>query len=83
MTKKIKLFFLLFLLASSLSAQHNDICSYIKVLASDSLEGRKPGTKGGNMAAAFIRQQFVSNHLKLLFEDGFQYFDVVTDVKLS
>lgn len=83
MTKKIKLFFVLFLLAFSLSAQHKDICSYVKILASDSLGGRKPGTKGGNMAAAYIQQQFASYHLKLLFEDGFQYFDVVTDVELG
>ncbi len=83
MTKKIKLFFILFLLAFGSFSQNKDICSYIKVLASDSLEGRKPGTNGGNMAAAYIRQQFNLNRLKLLFEDGFQYFDVVTDVELS
>lgn len=83
MTKKIKLILVLCLLVINSFAQSNDICSYIKVLASDSLEGRKPGTKGGNMAADFIRNNFNANHLKLLYDNGYQYFDVVTEVELS
>ncbi|HNW90165.1 MAG TPA: M20/M25/M40 family metallo-hydrolase [Bacteroidales bacterium] len=83
MSRKIKLYTVLLLLAFSSTAQNNIICSYVKVLASDSLEGRKPGTDGGVAAAAFIKDQLKSKHLKLLFDEGFQYFDVVTEVELG
>jgi len=83
MIRKIKISAVLLLLALSSIAQNNDICMDIQVLASDSMAGRQPGTAGGNMAAAYIRQQFHADHLKLLFEDGFQYFDVVTDIELG
>lgn len=49
-------------------------------LASDSLKGRKPGTKGADLAASYIREHFKNYGLKLLGEDGYQYFDIVTDV---
>ncbi len=83
MKNPAKIFLLLFFLQFASFAQNNDICSYIKVLASDSLGGRKPGTAGGDMAAAYIQRQFSDDHLKLLFDKGFQYFDVVTDVELG
>ncbi len=49
-------------------------------LASDSLKGRKPGTKGADLAAAYIRGQFKESGLTLMGENGFQYFEIVTDV---
>jgi aminopeptidase YwaD len=49
-------------------------------LASDSLKGRKPGTKEADYAAAYIRDQFKVSGLKLLCEKGFQYFEIITDV---
>jgi hypothetical protein len=49
-------------------------------LASDSLKGRKPGTKEGNVAAGYIRDQFKASGLKLICDNGFQYFEIVTDV---
>ncbi len=49
-------------------------------LASDSLKGRKPGTKEGNVAAGYIRDQFKSSGLKMICDDGFQYFEIVLDV---
>jgi hypothetical protein len=52
-------------------------------LASDSLKGRKPGTKEGNVAANYIRDQFKTSGLKLICDDGFQYFEIVQDVTLG
>jgi len=55
----------------------------VKFLASDSLKGRKPGTPEINVAAAYILKHFKANGLKPLAENGFQYFDIVTDVTLG
>jgi aminopeptidase YwaD len=49
-------------------------------LASDSLKGRKPGTKEADVAANYIRDQFIASGLKLICDNGFQYFEIVTDV---
>lgn len=55
----------------------------IYFLASDSLKGRKPGTKEADVAAFFIRDHFISAGLKLICDDGYQYFEIVTDVELG
>jgi aminopeptidase YwaD len=52
-------------------------------LASDSLKGRKPGTKEGDVAASYIREQFKTSGLKLICDNGFQYFEIVQDVTLG
>jgi aminopeptidase YwaD len=57
-----------------------DLKSDIYYLSSDSLKGRKPGTRGADLAAEYIRKQFVDAGLKLMCENGFQYFEIVTDV---
>jgi aminopeptidase YwaD len=57
-----------------------DLKSDIYLLASDSLKGRKPGTRGADQAAAYIRDQFKAAGLQLLGENGFQSFEIVTDV---
>ena len=49
-------------------------------LASDSLKGRKPGTREADIAANYIRKQFIASGLKLICDNGFQYFDIVTNV---
>jgi aminopeptidase YwaD len=49
-------------------------------LASDSLKGRKPGTREADYAATYIRDQFKVSGLKMMCENGFQYFEIVTDV---
>jgi aminopeptidase YwaD len=56
---------------------------HVKVLASDSLEGRKPGLDGGNKAAAYIRNELKKQNISLLGENGFSFFDVVTNVELG
>lgn len=58
---------------------HDDV----EFLASDSLKGRKPGTPEINIAAAYILDHFKANGLRPLAENGFQYFEIVTDVSLG
>lgn len=60
-----------------------DLRTYVTFLASDSLKGRKPGTPEINVAAAYIRDHFKADGLKLMFDDGFQSFDIVIDVALG
>lgn len=57
----------------------NEIAEHIDYLASDSLAGRKPGTEGDSLAAAYIRSKFTDFGLKLMGQNGYQYFDAVTD----
>jgi Zn-dependent M28 family amino/carboxypeptidase len=52
-------------------------------LASDSLRGRKAGEPGDSLAAMFIRRQFENAGLQLLFENGFQQFELVTSARLG
>jgi len=58
-----------------------DLKIQIGFLASDSLKGRKPGTPEDAVASAYIRDCFSKAGLKLLFENGFQKFEIVADVK--
>ncbi|MCK4662158.1 MAG: M20/M25/M40 family metallo-hydrolase [Bacteroidales bacterium] len=57
------------------------IKKHVEFLASDSLKGRKPGTVESKIAAEYILEQFKSNGLVPMGDKGFQYFNVVTDVK--
>jgi len=81
MIHKPGLFLFLLFFISGIFAQNNSICTHIGILASDSLQGRKPGTPGGEAAAMYIKRQMAESRLKMLFDNGFQYFDVVTDVQ--
>lgn len=65
----------------SQKGQHANLKKHISVLASDSMQGRKPGLDGDKMAAEYIRQELKNANISLLGEDGFSYFDVVTSVK--
>jgi len=58
-----------------------DLQKQIGFLASDSLKGRKPGTLEDGVASAYIRDCFSKAGLKLLFDNGFQKFEIVSDVK--
>ena len=57
----------------------------LQYLSSDKLEGRGVGTKGLNLAADYIRNQFRRAGLAVKRVDGdaFQKFSLVTDVKLA
>ncbi len=87
MKKPIAFIFVLFI-STILFAQKGqitakDLHEYVQFLASDSLKGRKPGTPEINVAATFIRDHFIAAGLKPMGEKGFQWFDIVTDVKLG
>ncbi len=61
----------------------DEILNHIEYLASDSLEGRLPGTTGGLLAAQYIKKQFEANQLEAFTQDGFQRFDIVTKCSLG
>ncbi len=61
----------------------DELKEHIEYLASDSIKGRKPGTPGDLLAAEYIKNQFTAMSLKSLTDDGFQYFEIVTDVNLG
>jgi aminopeptidase YwaD len=67
----------------NLPVSSKDLKDYVTFLASDSLKGRKPGTKEANVAAQYILDHFKEAGLKPMCSGGFQYFDVVTDVTLG
>jgi aminopeptidase YwaD len=88
MRKIIFLFFLVILTDVVFSQRSPEITAKelktdVYFLASDSLKGRKPGTKEADVAAGYIRDQFKTSGLKLICDDGFQYFEIVTDVTLG
>lgn len=57
--------------------------NHIEYLASDALKGRKTGTPEALAAAEYIREQFRNSGLKLLSDNGFQHFEVVTGITLG
>ncbi len=81
------LLIVLLISSKSLLAQYNpeitaaDLQKQIGYLASDSLKGRKPGTPEDALAASYIRNCFTKAGLKLLCDNGYQKFEIVTDVK--
>ena len=81
---------ILFLIQCSMPIQdkqatisEQELHDHISYLASDELEGRKPGSPTSKLAATYIADHFKQLGLTLLGEDGFQYFDVVTSVHLG
>ncbi len=60
-----------------------ELHDHISYLASDELEGRKPGTPQGKMAADYIAAHYASLGLTPLGENGYQYFEVITSVRLG
>lgn len=58
-----------------------ELTEHMQFLASDSLKGRKPGTKEDFIAANYIRRDFLKNKLVPLFDNGLQIFEFVTSIK--
>lgn len=86
--KQICLIVLVFQLPFSGFSQKGAITSkelkeYVGFLASDSLKGRKPGTPEIDVAARYILNHFKSAGLKPMADQGFQWFDIVTDITLG
>lgn len=59
----------------------DELKQHISYLASDELEGRKPGTQGIEKAADYLKLQLSKLNVKPLGDNFFQYLDVITDVK--
>ena len=84
--KSLRSFFLLIAFITPLCAQNpvseeitaEELRLHVEFLASDALQGRRPGLPGCDKAAAYIREQFRAAGLRLLFDDGFQDFLIVT-----
>nr|WP_321357080.1 M28 family peptidase [uncultured Draconibacterium sp.] len=61
----------------------DDIHENIDYLASDSLKGRKSGEQGDLLAAQYIAEKFEAAGLELLFDNGFQEFNLVTSAEIA
>lgn len=59
------------------------LIKHIKILASDDFEGRAPGTKGGELAAAYIQNYFTYLGLKAFSDDYRQEFWVPKALSLG
>jgi Zn-dependent M28 family amino/carboxypeptidase len=56
--------------AAEQSINPERIRGYVKILADDAMEGRYPGTRGGDMAAAYIAKQFAADGLTPAGDNG-------------
>jgi len=65
------------------SKSENSLKQHVKYLASDELEGRYPASKGGQLAAQYIKNEFNKADLTLMADDGFQYFEIISSVELG
>ncbi len=83
--------FIIILITCALSSAQNiskeiksqELYDHIAYLASDSLKGRKPGTAVGKLAAEYIKKQISLPDVNLLADEGMQYFDIVSSLKLA
>jgi len=86
---KLILFVLFIAVFAACSPKYNpevtvaDIKDNIEYLASDSLKGRKSGEPGDKLAAEYIRSKFEAAGLQLLFNNGYQYFNLVAEAELG
>jgi membrane-associated protease RseP (regulator of RpoE activity) len=86
---KITVFIILLAILASCGSKFNpeitidDIQENIGFLASDSLKGRKSGEEGDLIAAEFIRSKFETAGLELLYDNGFQEFNLVVSAELG
>jgi hypothetical protein len=79
---------ILFVCVTQLYPQQNnpeitleELSEHVYFLASEELEGRKPGTEGGMKAAKYIKDNLKGSGLFPLYENGFQYFDVLASIE--
>ncbi len=61
----------------------NQLKETVYFLASDQLKGRRSGEEGDSIAAQYIRKQFINAGLELMYDDGFQYFSLVSSVDIG
>ncbi len=60
----------------------HELKQHIKILASDSLEGRKPGTRGGNLAADYIKSQLIPISTPIS-HSYFQKFNIISGYSIG
>ncbi len=60
-----------------------EVIDNIKILAADSMGGRKPGTLGDTLASEYIKKKFEDAGLEPVFPGYFQEFELVTNVSLG
>jgi len=58
-----------------------ELKAHVAYLASDDLQGRKPGMPGGDQAADYIKKELKKIKSKLLADKGLQRMEVITSVK--
>ncbi|HNV52091.1 MAG TPA: hypothetical protein PKM28_04330, partial [Tenuifilaceae bacterium] len=63
-------------LPSSKEITSNELLYHVSILASDSLQGRYPGTTYDKIAAKYIKDQFNTYNLKLIGNKGYQFFTI-------
>ena len=70
---------------SSPAITADEVQKHVKYLASDQLEGRMTGSRGGEAAARYIADEFKSYGLKPIGDNGtfFQSFEFVSGIKLG
>ncbi len=85
--QKLFLFSIILFANTLLNAQNNinisadNIKKNLSYLASDELKGRKPGTPEDSLTACFIRLKLKEYGTTPIFDNGFQRFHVVADIK--
>lgn len=78
---------LVFIVAVLWSAKFNpdiadaDLQQTFHFFASDSLKGRNAGELDDTLRTVFIREKFENADFQLLFENGFQKFELVAHLK--
>ncbi|MCF6366077.1 MAG: M20/M25/M40 family metallo-hydrolase [Bacteroidales bacterium] len=77
----LSIFLSLNIIGFTQSITGKEIKKHIEYLASDELGGRKPGTKGDELAAEYIKNEFKKNGLSLAGDNGYQYFNITTGIK--
>lgn len=84
------IFFLFVVIGFTVSAQKfnpeitvNELKENVGYLASDELEGRKSGEPGELKAAEYIRAKFKNAGLELMYDNGFQKFNLVTSAEIG
>lgn len=60
-----------------------NIKAHISYLASDKLEGRKPGTISDSLSADYIYNQFKKSGLNFFKDDAFQKFEIISGVTIG
>jgi hypothetical protein len=86
MKSLISLTVLIFLVKISLAQTNQyeiksgEIQQHIQYLASDSMKGRYPGTTESKKSAQYIRDHFKKAGLQLMYDSGYQYFDMTSNM---